>query len=74
MSDSIHNISASYMMKNRSPEFTLIYEYVQNFAEKFGVIDRISQRIVKEQTGIRYTKGEQFFIGRYGLLAINTEY
>ena len=52
MSDSIHNISASYMMKNRSPEFTLIYEYVQNFAEKLGVIDRISQRIVKEQTGI----------------------
>lgn len=50
MSDSIHNISASYMMKNRSPEFTMIYDYVQNFAEKLGVIDRISQRIVKEQT------------------------
>ncbi|XP_056017912.1 sorting nexin-30-like [Ostrea edulis] len=50
MSDSIHNISASYMMKNRSPEFTMVYEYVQNFAEKLSVIDRISQRIVKEQT------------------------
>lgn len=30
----------------------MIYDYIQNFAEKLGVIDRISQRIVKEETGI----------------------
>lgn len=30
----------------------MIYDYVQNFAEKLGVIDRISQRIVKEETGM----------------------
>ncbi|KAK3091749.1 hypothetical protein FSP39_022320 [Pinctada imbricata] len=50
MTDSIHNMSASYMMKNRSPEFTILYEYVQSFAEKLGVLDRIAQRVSKEQS------------------------
>ncbi|XP_033737677.1 sorting nexin-30-like [Pecten maximus] len=49
VSDSIHNISAAYMMKNRSPEFTMMHEYVQSFADKLGVLDRISQRVSKEQ-------------------------
>lgn len=51
VTDSIHNMGASYMMKNRTPEFTMMHEYVQAFGEKLGSIDRITQRIVKEQSG-----------------------
>ena len=29
----------------------MVYEYVQSFAEKLGVLDRIAQRIAKEQSG-----------------------
>ncbi|XP_053395624.1 sorting nexin-30-like [Mercenaria mercenaria] len=50
VSDSIHNMGASYMMKNRIPEFTIMHEYMQAFGEKLASIDRITQRIVKEQT------------------------
>lgn len=50
VTDSIHNMGASYMMKNRTPEFTMMHEYVQAFGEKLGSIDRITQRIVKEQS------------------------
>ena len=39
------------MMKNRIPEFTIMHEYIQAFGEKLSCIDRITQRIVKEQTG-----------------------
>ena len=51
MADSFHNMSAAYMMKTRSPEFTIINEYIQMFGEKVAVLDRISQRILKEQYG-----------------------
>ncbi|XP_013413026.1 sorting nexin-30 isoform X2 [Lingula anatina] len=47
--DSLRNLSASYMMKNRSPEFTMLQEYIQTFGEKLGTMDRIQQRLVKEQ-------------------------
>ena len=49
--DSFHNISASYMMKNRPAEFTSMSDYVVTFSEKLNVIDRILQRITKEQCG-----------------------
>ena len=51
MADSFHNMSASYMMKNRPPEFVTMTDYINTFSEKLGVIDRISQRVVKEQYG-----------------------
>ena len=54
MADSFHNMSASYMMKNRSAEFVVMNEYANTFAEKIGVLDRISQRIVKEQYGKKF--------------------
>jgi len=49
--DSFHNISAAYMMKNRAPEFTEANAYMYLFGEKMGVLYRISQRIAKEQYG-----------------------
>ena len=51
MADSFHNMSASYMMKNRSAEFAATNDYINLFAEKMGVMDRISQRILKERYG-----------------------
>ena len=51
VADSFHNISASYMMKNRSDDFTDMTDYIQTFGEKLGVIDRISTRILKEHYG-----------------------
>lgn len=51
MADSFHNMSAAYMMKTRAPEFASMNEYIQTFGEKVGVLDRISQRILKEQYG-----------------------
>ena len=51
VTDSLHNISASYMMKNRSPEFIIMYDYIHALSEKLGVVDRISQRVSKEQAG-----------------------
>ncbi|XP_050397975.2 sorting nexin-30 [Patella vulgata] len=50
VTDSLHNMGASYMMKNRPPEFVVMHEYIQTFGEKLGVMDRISQRILKEST------------------------
>lgn len=50
VTNSLHNMSASYMMKNRPPEFTAMHEYVQTFGEKLASIDRITQRILKEQS------------------------
>jgi hypothetical protein len=39
------------MMKNRSPEFIIMYDYIHALSEKLGVVDRISQRVSKEQAG-----------------------
>ncbi|KAI0229395.1 Sorting nexin-30 [Lamellibrachia satsuma] len=49
LADSFHNMSASYMMKNRADEFSSMNDYVNAFGEKLAVLERISQRIVKEQ-------------------------
>lgn len=51
MADSFHNMSASYMTKTRPTEFITMQDYINNFSDKLGVIDRISQRVVKEQYG-----------------------
>ena len=49
--DSFHNMSASYMMKNRHAEYGAMNDYIHTFSDKLGVLDRISQRILKERYG-----------------------
>ena len=39
------------MVKNKNPEQQLLCEYIQTFIDKLGNVDRIAQRIVREQTG-----------------------
>ena len=51
LADSFHNMSAAYMMKNRDVEFDDITAYVNAFADKLAVTDRVSQRLLKEQYG-----------------------
>lgn len=52
VSDSIHNLGTAYTMKYRKPEFTVMHDYIQAFGDKLGSIERITQRVVKEQTGL----------------------
>lgn len=52
VTDSIHNMGASYMMKNRPAEFALMHEYINIFGEKLGVMDRIATRVLREQAGL----------------------
>ena len=51
VTDSIHNMGASYMMKNRPAEFALMHEYINIFGDKLGVMDRIATRVLREQAG-----------------------
>ena len=51
LADSFHNMSAAYMMKNRDIEFDDITAYINAFADKLAVTDRVSQRLLKEQYG-----------------------
>ncbi|KAG1668788.1 Sorting nexin-30 [Nymphon striatum] len=48
-SESFHNMAATYMMKDRSPEYEDMSVYINRLGEKIGVLERISQRIQKEQ-------------------------
>ncbi|KAL8566798.1 hypothetical protein ACOMHN_005749 [Nucella lapillus] len=50
VTDSVHSLGASYMMKNRPVEFSLMHEYVSVFGDKMGVMDRVASRALKEQT------------------------
>ena len=60
MTDSIHNMGASYMMKNRPAEFALMHEYINIFGEKLGVMDRIATRVLREQAGMTILVFELF--------------
>ncbi|XP_014679416.1 PREDICTED: sorting nexin-30-like, partial [Priapulus caudatus] len=47
--DSLHGIAAGVMMKERPQEFVTVADYVATFTEKLGNVDRIAQRIQREQ-------------------------
>lgn len=51
VSDSFHNMAATYLMKDRSPEFEDMSAYMIKLGDKVGVLERIAQRIQKEQQG-----------------------
>lgn len=51
LADSFHNMSAAYMMKNRDAEFHDLTAYINAFADKLAVTDRVAQRLLKEQYG-----------------------
>ncbi|GAB6031665.1 hypothetical protein CHUAL_009422 [Chamberlinius hualienensis] len=50
MSNSFQNLAAAYMMRARPPEFDQLNDYLGQFGEKLGTLERINDRIIKEQT------------------------
>lgn len=67
VSDSLHNMSSSYMLKYRKPEFAAMQDYILAFGEKLANIERITQRIVKEQTGKKF-----FFMTAFEVYGMET--
>ncbi|XP_044127017.1 sorting nexin-30 isoform X2 [Bufo gargarizans] len=49
MGESVRYVTSGYKLKNRPMEFSAITEYLDTFALKLGTIDRIAQRIIKEE-------------------------
>ncbi|XP_075681692.1 sorting nexin-30 isoform X2 [Rhinoderma darwinii] len=49
MGESVRYVTSGYKLRNRPPEFSAITEYLDTFALKLGTIDRIAQRIIKEE-------------------------
>lgn len=52
MGESVRYVTSGYKLRNRSLEFSAITEYLDTFALKLGTIDRIAQRIIKEEVGM----------------------
>lgn len=45
-------------VKGRPEEFTLMQDYVDDFSNKIGSVDKVTQRIIREQRGGRGEKDE----------------
>lgn len=49
--ESVKHVAGGYKLKVRPAEFYAMGEYLDTFSQKLGTIDRIAQRILKEQSG-----------------------
>ncbi|XP_069094711.1 sorting nexin-30 isoform X1 [Pleurodeles waltl] len=49
MGESVKYVTGGYKLRSRPPEFAALGEYLDTFALKLGTIDRIAQRIIKEE-------------------------
>ncbi|XP_049604635.1 sorting nexin-7 [Syngnathus scovelli] len=50
MGDTVRSVASSvWGIKSRPEEFTLMQEYVENFGCKISSVDKVTQRIIKEQ-------------------------
>uniref|UniRef100_A0A8C9TPV8 Sorting nexin-30 n=1 Tax=Scleropages formosus TaxID=113540 RepID=A0A8C9TPV8_SCLFO len=50
MSESVKNVTGGYKLRSRPLEFAAMLDYLDVFTQKLGTIDRIAQRIIKEQS------------------------
>ncbi|XP_051906247.1 sorting nexin-30 [Hippocampus zosterae] len=48
--ESVKHVTGGYKLRARPPEFCAMGEYLDTFSQKLGTIDRIAQRILKEQS------------------------
>lgn len=44
-------VTGGYKLRSRPLEFAAMGDYLDMFTQKLGTIDRIAQRIIKEQAG-----------------------
>lgn len=51
--ESVKSVAGGYKLRARPPEYCAMGDYLDTFSQKLGTIDRITQRILKEQSGIR---------------------
>ncbi len=51
MGESVKYVTGGYKLRARPVEFAAMGDYLDMFTQKLGTIDRISQRIIKEQSG-----------------------
>lgn len=51
--ESVKQVAGGYKLRARPAEFAAMGEYLDTFSQKLGTIDRIAQRILKEQSGTR---------------------
>lgn len=49
--ESVKHVAGGYKLRARPAEFSAIGDYLDTFSQKLGTIDRIAQRILKEQSG-----------------------
>ncbi len=65
--ESVKHVAGGYKLRARPAEFCAMGEYLDTFTQKLGTIDRIAQRILKEQSGIRqieeFDSSPSFFSG-----------
>ena len=55
MGESVKYVTGGYKLRARPPEFVSMGDYLDMFTQKLGTIDRIAQRIIKEQSGMAST-------------------
>lgn len=51
MGESVKYVTGGYKLRARPMEFATMGDYLDMFTQKLGTIDRIAQRIIKEQSG-----------------------
>ncbi|EDV22173.1 uncharacterized protein TRIADDRAFT_29364 [Trichoplax adhaerens] len=56
--EQVKNYASSIKIKNRNMDFVLMHDYVVNLSEKLTQIDRISQRISKDQSDLMDQQSE----------------
>lgn len=49
--ESVKHVAGGYKLRARPAEFSAMGDYLDTFSQKLGTIDRIAQRILKEQSG-----------------------
>lgn len=54
--ESVKHVTGGYKLRSRPLEFAAIGDYLDTFALKLGTIDRIAQRIIKEEIGEPFVK------------------
>lgn len=59
MGESVKYVTGGYKLRARPAEFATMGDYLDMFTQKLGTIDRIAQRIIKEQSG--GSSSEHFF-------------
>lgn len=59
MGESVKYVTGGYKLRSRPLEFAAMGEYLDVFALKLGTIDRIAQRIIKEQLGKNFPLGRE---------------